>query len=279
MIPTAWGTWAKFWLGFSCGIVAIAIAIEIVRAFATHETEAIFFGATAWLGRFQWLYEYQTLITGLAAVYAASMSVRTIRDQIKASDLAAQRQIDHSAEIEKNRNDAKNAAARATLPLTLSTICDYSENCGSRLYNLLLSHPSDEAIKANDIPQFPPVPSNAAGELKEMIEYCQPSERPYISSIIREMQVQSSRLRGMSSDSRKGSIRRTDVISYLADSVEIYARASELFEFARDPHAQVPSSVSSNSVSTAVHVMGVWNHEIMERVVLQVTLTADGSRM
>lgn len=250
MIPTTWGTWAKFWLGFSCGIVAITIAIEIVRAFATHETEAIFFGATEWLGRFQWLYEYQTLITGLAAVYAAYFSVSAIYDQIR-----------QAKEIEVDRKNAKLAAARAVLPLSLSTISDYASICARICHDMLLQCRNEHYPRDLPIPDFPSVPDNAIGTIKELIEFVDESERPVFARLAGKIQVQSARLRGLRQDvSRHTIINQNSIEDYAVDACEVYARCASLFDYARFESDSLPLCVASEDVMRAVHNVGIFSH-------------------
>lgn len=249
VIPTTWGTWAKFWLGFLCGIVAIAIAIEIVRAFATLETEVIFFGATAWLGRFHWLYEYQTLITGLAAVYAAYLSVSAIRDQIRLAKVT-----------EEDRRSAKLAASRTVLPLSLSAISDYASVCARSCHDMLLQCRDEHYPRNLPIPEFPPVPDQAISTLKEIVEYLNDDERIAFARLAGKLQVQSARLRGMRKDlSAKTVTNQNSIEDYTLDACEVYARCATLFDYARFESETLPRGISSLDVAGAVHNVGIFS--------------------
>ncbi|MBP1848499.1 hypothetical protein J2046_006795 [Rhizobium petrolearium] len=219
-----------------------------------------------------------TLVTGLAAVTAAALSIRAVKDQIKASDSAVQRQIEHGVLVEKNRRDAKRAAARATLPIYLSVICDYAETNGRSLYGLVRQCIDWTLPRNVSLPEFPEIPFEAATALRELVELSDVSERVFLGSLLGEMQVQSSRLRGLTRDRSSGTVVQHNLESYLADSVEIYARASELFDFGRDPNAKIPDGLSENAIGTGLHVMGVWDDEISTRVRRQIVRSSAHKR-
>ena len=65
-----------------------------------------------------WLNRYQTLIGGGAALYAAWYAGRWVR-----------RQIQHAREVEADRLARESYAARAVLPLALSSVSNYASDC------------------------------------------------------------------------------------------------------------------------------------------------------
>src|SRR5690348_13952967 len=61
---------------------------------------------------YDFLKDWQTLITGLIAIYAARLIVTVMREQISQPD-----------KTEENRRSSESYAARAILPLALSSLC------------------------------------------------------------------------------------------------------------------------------------------------------------
>lgn len=259
-----WKTAFAATCGFLVGLVAFAVGREVIFAFRLRAASDVIGGAISAVGSLGWV--DTTLMTGLAAVTAAALSIRAVREQIRASDAAVQRQIDHSAQVEKNRRDSKRAAARATLPIYLSIICDYAENNGRSLYGLVGQCTNMMLPKTVQLPEFREIPFEAVTAIRELVELSNDSERLFLASLLGEIQVQSSRLRGIATDRSSGVLMQHNLESYLADSVEIYARASELFDFGRDPNAKIPDGLSENSIRTGLHVMGIWNDEISKKV-------------
>ena len=263
-----WKTALAATCGFLVGLVAFAVAREVILAFRLRAASDVIGGAISAVGSLGWV--DTTLVTGLAAVTAAALSIRAIKDQIKASDAAVQRQIEHGVRVENSRRDAKRAAARATLPIYLSIICDYAETNGRSLYSLVRQCIDLTLPKNVPLPKFPEIPFEAATAIRELVELSNDSERVFLASLLGEIQVQSSRLRGLARDRSPGIVMQHNLESYLADSVEIYARASELFDFGRDPNAKIPDGLSDNAIGTGLHVMGIWDDEISNRVRRQV---------
>lgn len=263
-----WKTALAATCGFLAGLVAFAVAREVIFAFRFRAASDVIGGAISAVGSLGWV--DTTLVTGLAAVIAAALSIRAIKDQIQASDAAVQRQIDHGVRAEKDRRDAKRAAARATLPIYLSIICDYAETNGRSLYSLVRQCVDLTLPKNVLLPKFPEIPFEAATAIRELVELSDDSERVFLASLLGEMQVQSSRLRGLARDRSLGIVMQHNLESYLADSVEIYARASALFDFGRDPKVIIPDGLSENAIDTGLHVMGIWDDEISNRVRRQV---------
>ncbi|WJR68137.1 hypothetical protein QTA58_05095 [Neorhizobium sp. CSC1952] len=262
--------------GFFGGLLVFAVGREVMFVFRLRVAGEVIGDALSAVGSLSWV--DTTLVTGLAAVTAAALSIRAVKDQIRASDAAVQRQIEHGVLVEKNRRDAKRAAARATLPIYLSIICDYAETNGRSLYSLVRQCVDWTLPRSVPLPEFPEIPFEAATALRELVELSDASERVFLGSLLGEMQVQSSRLRGLERDRSAGIVAQHNLESYLADSVEIYARASELFDFGRDPNAKIPDSLSENAIGTGLHVMGVWDDEISTRVRRQVVRSSAHKR-
>ncbi|MDW9544267.1 hypothetical protein GOA55_18985 [Sinorhizobium meliloti] len=257
----------RFLAGLAAGILIIAACIEAVRAGAERGWLGTFDSFLWWIGRFKWLYDYQTLITGCAAVLAATWSVRAVRDQIKSSDAAVQKQIDYAARIEKDRIEAKRDAARVTLPLALSGICDYAESSGRHFEALRKKSIAGRLPRGHALPEFPALPDNAISAIKETVEFVDIQDRRVFAHLVRRIQVQSARIRGLADETRMSrGIARANIESYLVDCILIYAQASDLFDFARAETENVPLELSNDALSSAFAVLGIYDDDVRARL-------------
>jgi len=266
-VKTRLSDWNKFWIALGAGFLGLCIAVEIVRAIYNHGWQKTFFATVEYIGQLTWLSEFQTLLTGAAAVLAATLSVRAVKDQIRASDEAVQRQIDHEKALEAKRIEAKRDAARAVLPLTLSSICDYAHTCGKTLHLMLRQNANNIRARKGQVPQFRSVPDEAMRALKEMIEFLERPERLLFANLIGEIQVQSARIRGLQDESRSaGGVPAANIESYIADSLVIYAQASTLFDFARGDTETVPIEASDECVRSAILSFGIYDLGLRSRL-------------
>lgn len=76
-----------------------------------------------------WIYDFQTLITGLLALAAAFIAAWIARGQLRAQ----REQIKDAREQAARDRAGRLRAARASLPAVLSAICDYSERTARAL--------------------------------------------------------------------------------------------------------------------------------------------------
>ncbi|MGV2069101.1 hypothetical protein [Agrobacterium sp. 22-226-1] len=191
------GARAQFWTGFSLGIVCTSVAIQTVISIAEIGPANAFFLTLKWVGTFEWLREFQTLITGVGAVCAAWLSVRAVRDQIKLSEDATAKQIKHMDGLEVARVEAKRAAARAVLPLALSTLAEYSSEMCEKLYEVLNECNAGILPKTAKLPSFLEFPEEVVSSIKEMIEYAKPNDRNFFWQTLLRVQVLRARLKGL----------------------------------------------------------------------------------
>src|SRR5688572_15153227 len=79
-----------------------------------------------------WLNTWQTLFGGILAIAAAAFA------------------IGQTERHESRRRQSRHAAARATLPLTLSGICDYATSVAGHLRTVLMFHHAGAEIAIED---------------------------------------------------------------------------------------------------------------------------------
>jgi len=164
-----------------------------------------------------WVKDWGTLASGILALVGAGIGAYFINQQIRQSDAH-----------EKARRGRGYAAARAVLPLGLSTLTDYSNVCMHVLQNIY-----DESVRAGRliapavIPQPPQIPTEAIAVLKEMISNMTEIGAEPLIKLISIVQVLNARMNSLLNSLSAGGR------SYILDAAETYARTSNLFDFAR----------------------------------------------
>jgi len=249
--------------GFAIGVVIAAVAREVVLAFVEDPTPVVLGAAFRWLGTFRWLYDYQTFITGVAAVGAAFLSISAVR-----------RQIEQVERIEADRREARRAANRGVLPLTLAALSKYAEANASLLEDLYGKTVRGVLPKSTDIPTFANLPSEIIAALKEMIETLDPGERGAFTRLLINMQIESSRLSGIEHSKRRdGIISANNIGGQLLGQAAIYARTAALYDFARSKTEHVTDTITKRQVASALFLVGV--HEVREELVEMYKLDSD----
>ncbi len=199
------------------------------------------------VGRLGWV--DTTLVTGLAAVTAAYFSVSAVRQQIQ-----------QERSLEDERRDAKLHAARSVLSLSLSNLCDYATTCAQLNHTILLQCVGDRLPRNVNIPDFPPVPDTPISILKEMVELSPKNHGMVFARLASRLQVQSSRLRGLKRERRRGHPPSKDTIeAYIIDSLEIYARCTALFDYARFKLMSEPTDLVDGDLRSALNNVGIFS--------------------
>jgi len=191
-----------------------------------------------WLGKFHiyvlgdfypqpdnWIYHYQTLLSGTAALLAAVITVGILWLQMRASERA------HEEVIQRRFRSAK-----ANLPLSLSDLFDYGEACIKVLSSFTKKSTGSEPIQANVC--APEIPKAALSNLTELIEYSDHSDARYLESLLRFIQVQNSRFRSTlrdihPSDSNGKIVGKHNLRHDVLDAHILLAMAGHIFPFAR----------------------------------------------
>ncbi len=252
-------------VGFLVGLLLFAVGREI--ALDERSWPVMIGDAMSKVGRLGWI--DTTLVTGLAAVAAAYVSVRAVRDQ-----------IEQERSLEDERRLAKLQAARSVLSLSLSNLCDYSTTCAQLNHDLLLQCGRDRLPRDIVLPAYPVVPDTPVAVLKEMVELSDHTAGMVFAKLASKLQVQSARLRGTARDKAGGqSPSKSTLESHLIDALEVYARCSCLFDYARFEAEMVPEELPRGALSAAIHNVGIYSRlypEIAERCNLYEELAQQG---
>ena len=201
--------------------------------------------------------EFQTLIAGVIALVAAYLTVRTMRQQIRQSD-------DHAADIRRR----KSKAARAAMPGALSALCDHAEASAYVAVRLR------RAVDGNEIGRRASeethsisalvIPQGAITILRECIEFSDDEPAESISELIRTLQIQYARLRGIAADCRGENSGSSIVVTTLLnadqnifDATNLYALTESLFVYARAETDSAPSRVCQDDVLRALFILRI----------------------
>lgn len=253
--------------GFLIVLLIFAVTREVYFAFMERGPIAVLSTSMSAVGKLAWV--DTTLVTGVAAVLAAAFSIREVRKQIRSTEIAAEKQIDHASRLHAEIRDSKRDAARSSLPLALSSICEYSEICTRQLAAILPHVQGDVVPRSFEYPDFPRLPDNAISAIKETIEFIEQSDRKTFARLISRIQVQHSRIRGLPDESRATrGVSRLNLETYIIDSAIVYAQASELFDFARYDTDVVPDDISDATLGSAFSVSQIYGSlkdRLMER--------------
>ena len=176
------------------------------------------------------VYEYQTLITGLLAIGAAGVAawiahgqLRTARDQIA----VAREQIADQRALEERRRDSQLRAARASLPMALSAICDFSIAVVKQLEDAWPVSGVAAKLIVNEV-KFP---DHALVSLEKIVSLAESGlVVDQIELILRNAQIVSARLRRFYGNESSS---KSTVASSMMRAVALHARAISLFPYSR----------------------------------------------
>lgn len=242
--------------GFLVGLLLFSVGREIWWVSHARPIGMVVSKALAAVGSLRWI--DTTLVTGIAAVGAAYLSVRAVHAQIS-----------QAQQMETERNAAKRAANRAVLPISLAALSQYAEANTSLLKGLFESCIDQLLPKTVRIPHFAQIPSGVVAALKEMIEYLDDKERKTFTHLLVAVQVQSSRLASLAEEHGRGQLTlASNLESYIIGQAEIYARAASLYNFGRGATDEIPLGLKRSEIGSALFLVGIRDNlrdELLER--------------
>ena len=203
-----------------------------------------------------WVNQYQTLITGLAAVVAAFLTIRSMS--------AA---IEQTAALDREHRLRDLASARAVLPLALSEMCDYARSCG-RILKILLDA------------EFPPAgfrrrahglrgTGATAGSCRIFRDCVRSSEPPHaqaIADILKMVQLQNVQLQNLHPENSHA---RHLVCEIVLNTAELYARTTALFGFAKGRTRRPPAATQPKAMRMALRFVGFHGHNEIDAILTE----------
>ena len=250
--------------GFFIGLLVYAVGREVVAAFLAQPTSEVIGDAISAVGSLGWV--DTTLVTGFAAVAAATLSIKAVRDQIASDEAVNQRQLDYASKAARDEREARLTGARAVLSVSLSAMCAHAEEILGELLQLY-DRCGEHYVPPGQPPQFPQLPMDAVQHLRATIELSGPDDLEIYSALIGKLQVQAARLRTLTREASTLGVSRNTLDSSVLDVAEVYVRASLLFDYARFEAERPTGRVTVSRISTALHGMGVFSnlHEVVCR--------------
>ena len=170
----------------------------------------------------EFIYRWQTLISGSVATLAAVATVRAIHSQIVQTE-----------QLAKEASIRRNFAARALIAHPLSEICEMQRQIATELANIRNTQIQNQVF--NDDYKGPTFKLEGINQLAACIEDADERAAKDISEIISCLQIQQARLNSMSANRNgpKELVFDANVIEHGLDTVSIYARAQRLLLYAR----------------------------------------------
>lgn len=204
----------------------------------------------SWSRFCQFLFNWQTLIMGLMALASAVAGVAYLHRQIRQTE-----------ELEDKRRERKLAAVKAVGPLALSIIGDYAKQCTDALKDLHHQCGNNPALPPSGVvsPAVPPVPKETVTLFSEFIEYSEGADADLIEELMRDIQVQQSRLRGVVSNIANPNmmVTKRNIEEYLIDAGSVYAKGAASFDFFRRRSKKLPAEITWDQVKSGLRIMDV----------------------
>lgn len=203
-----------------------------------------------------WLKDWQTLVAGGLAIVAAFIGGHFIMVQVR----LAERQ-------ENDRRARAYAAARATMPLALSSISEYALACGRTLRVLHMQAAEETIPHQTAAVQFPTLPVEVISDFQNLIATTvDPAVGEVFARLLASLQVQAARLRSVQSNLAPDAPSAVMVVSAeledrILDAAGLFARAGALFEFARGLSDVPPLEFKPGDRKLAMHLMGFYDYE------------------
>ena len=143
------------------------------------------------------------------------------------------------------------------MPAALSQITVYSREC----VRLLMPLYEAAALKNMAVADIPKIPGAAVLALGQSIEHDTEGISISIADLIAHLQIQHSRIDDLddwiSADDR--SITKSNIVEFIVDALELYARAAMLFDYARRKTDKAPESPRRENLVNAAHACSIWD--------------------
>lgn len=236
----------------------IYVASTILFLIAIH-----IFAASPPIPRFgQWLHDWQDLVAGVLALLGAYWALIGIRQQ-----------IDISEKQERQRLWRQHNAVRATLPLTLNSICAWCRAMALELDGAHAKLQGAEPEALIRVFQPPALPNDRVAEVQEFIRSTDDKALiALLSHVIREMQVLWARISDLNDEREMANRARVErnIETYIIQVAKIYALAASLFGYSREETQAGPTEVGWDLVEIFLmssHLMTPSRRDVISRAI------------
>ena len=213
----------------------------------------------------KWIYDFQTLLTGVAAVLAALWTIWQVRKQINQTN--------------ENRQDTirrQNVSARAGMPKALSEICAYARESVDHVYEVFRLWSQNHAGRPfQPTHACPEYPQDAFDKIQRVIESADAKDAKILCEFISLAQVQNIRMSKIldnlngTQNGPRFNMRELNFYGHLYDALGIYKFAERMFEYARiqrDDIGEICTGVeASNSLRMMLNVVNEELYGLVER--------------
>jgi hypothetical protein len=192
--------------------------------------------------------KWQTLVAGGLALIGAMWTVYYIHRQIK--------QVD---DLEKARRSREELAARAVLPLALSQLVQYANECLQLIKDHSMQPENLHRPPLGENIELPTVQRDIIGTLQACVRYGDDNVVAQISTLLATLQVQQARLRDLISRRAQWPNRRiprVQALDVMIDAAEVHAKASALFEYGREV-ADMRAKSTRQEINSAFFRIGI----------------------
>lgn len=192
---------------------------------------------------------HETLIAGGMALVGGLASVWYLNKQIK-----------QAADLAEDQRRRQNDAARARLTAALDEIVRYSQATIGSLKSIrsnLLFAASGPPVTRPPLPPFPISPRSSTMIMAACIEVANPEPAASLADLVSKAQVHDARLAGLYEKIIADEMMHpASLVMHFADAVEMYARASSLFRYARRQQ-ETASRLSLEEMLAAARICGL----------------------
>lgn len=179
-----------------------------------------------WLRDF--FFNWQTLIGGVFALIAAWIALKGVQAQIRQSKIESDRLRAKDQDVAEREEQA----AKAILPLALSELSQYAEDC-IRLLSVYVVPATRTPPQVPDHLDAPEIPPGAIEALQNSIRHAKPEHADKMAALIMKLQVQHSRLSGDLVRYRGRQFSQLNGTSWMIDAADVYASVATLYAYAR----------------------------------------------
>jgi hypothetical protein len=199
-----------------------------------------------------WMDRWQTMLTGITALIAATIGVYFVRKQIEQTEAA-----------EAHRRKRRLAAARSRLQLALSTVSHYGSDSIGFLRGFRDALSANQAVPTLADAPRPVLPEPAVLALEAVIEATDNDGfAGFLADLISEMQVLNSRMSGLPADALVLGVHNLD--AYLMNATKVYAFASGAFPYARRDTVEPPTEIDWSNVNSALRIHQMYDEQYEE---------------
>lgn len=203
----------------------------------------------------EWIYYFQTLITGIVAVFAAGITVYFLQKQIK-----------QSAEHRKDTIRRQNVSARVGMIKALSEICEYSRlsiDYVNEIFSLWSKDHRANPFEPNN--SCPVYPQEALDKVQLVVDGASSSDAKIIGEFVSLAQIQNVRMKKILSDLNDNkwfTMREVNFHEHLFDAIGLLKFSQRFFEYGRLQSDTIEDICTADEACTSLFHLNIDNEEL-----------------